>query len=221
MSNAIRRLGALALVGTVATCLAFASTASAANSVTYSNSAGDPAAPDVSSVTVSNDDHGALTFAISVPSRPTAAPNEVLSVFIDPGMNPNDGAGPNFEGASLVLDVEQGSVDLGKWNGSTFDFSGGSPPTLVYSWANGVVTIKVNAADLQLTSFDFWVASIADGTADVPSIDTAPQPGHGSYRYDVKISPLTLPVPTKSNGSKGLPKCLKHHKSTKAHHCHK
>lgn len=198
---------------------------SAGNSVTYQDSTGeDPASFDVQQIVVSNDDAGLVTFEIHLGNAAAFGGKNAVTIFIDTTSNVNDGAGPDFMGAELVLVVSDNAVDVGRWNGSKFDFSGGSPSSLTYSFSVGVMTVRVNANDLGLTTFNFAVLTVTDYSSDSPAVDLAPDFGHGTYAYQVKVS---LPVATTTTphsvttAKAKTPKCKKGHKSTKAHKCHK
>jgi hypothetical protein len=208
--------GALALVVGIAPGAARTST----NSVTYQDSTGeDGGSLDIQQIVVSNDDKGLLTFEIHLGNAPALTGKNDVSIFIDSDNNPGNSGGPGYLGAEMVLDVSDGTVDVFKWNGTTFAFSG-SPSSLTYSFATGVLTVKVNAGDLGLTSFNFWVGTDTDYSSDSSHLDVAPDPGHGSFAYQVKISPPAPPAVPKPT-PKPAPKCKKGQKSTKAHPCHK
>jgi hypothetical protein len=173
----------------------------AGNSTTFPASPpSDPNAPAITSVVVSNDDKGMLTFQINLPNRSQLTGDMGISIYLDTDQNPNTGGGLN--GSDYLIDLIGGSVDLGKWNGSSFDFSQRSPASLVYSYANGA-TISVNAGDIVqgLTAFNFFVGAVSGvgGTTDNPDFtnahyDFAPAPGHGGFNYQIKITPLQLSV---------------------------
>ena len=194
-----------------------------ANSQTFSDSTGeDAAAPDVTSVVVSNDDSGTLTFQVNISNRPALTSDMAVNVFIDTDLNAANGAGPDFLGADIVLALDHGGVDLAKWGGSGFVFSG-SPSSLVASYANGA-TIKVKAADLGLTTFNFYVATQA-GTDPDFHVDFAPDSGHGVFNYQIKITPPAATPPTtpkaKSKPKAKPPLCKKGQKSTIKKPCRK
>ncbi len=211
--------GALALV----IGLGSAGAARSSNSVTYQDSIGeDPAAPDIQTIVVSNDDNGMLTFAIHTPNVTGFTGKMEATVFLDTDNNATDGAGANYDGAEMALDLAGGSVDVGRWDGSGFSFSGGSPSSLTYGFSNGVLTIQVKASDLNLSSFNFWVATDSDSSDPNSHIDEAPDPGHGTFAYEVKITPpAPVVAPKTTTHPKAPPKCKKGQKSTKAHPCHK
>lgn len=227
MLTSIRRIAgltAMVLLG-VAAALALGVAAGGAaresNSVTYQDSAGeDPASLDLTQIVVSNDDNGMLTFATSMNNAASFGGKNDFAIFIDSDLNPADGAGPNFEGAEMLIDVSDAEVDVAKWNGTKWDFSGGSPSSLVYSFTPGVMTVKVKAADLGLTKFNFFVGTDTDYTDPNSHVDFAPDAGHGTYSYEVKLaSPTTSTTTTVKK--KAVPKCKKGQKSTKARPCHK
>ena len=56
----------------------------AANSQTFNDSVGeDAAAPDITSIAVSNDDAGLITFQVNISNRPALTPDMFLLVFLD------------------------------------------------------------------------------------------------------------------------------------------
>jgi hypothetical protein len=208
-----------------AACLTLsAGAALRANSQTYSDSTGeDAAAPDITTIVVSNDDNGLLTFQINIANRPQLIEPLDIGIFLDTDLNAANGAGPNFLGAELLIDLIPGDVAVGRWNGSRFDFSGGSPSSLAFSYANGA-TIKVKASDLGLTTFNFYVAADSDRHNPDSHLDFAPDSGHGIYNYQVKLAPPTVTppaaAPPKATPTK-QPLCKKGQKSTKAKPCRK
>ena len=170
------------------------------NSVPFPVSpAADVNAPGITSVVVSNDDNGVLTFVIGIPNRPALTADMDISIFLDTDQNPQTGA-TDVGGAEYAIDLSDNSVDLAKWNGSDLMYLHPSPSSLVYSYANGV-TITVKAADIApaMTGFNFFVAAASGigGTVDNPDYSTAhfdfaPAPGHGMFAYPIKVTPLQI-----------------------------
>lgn len=195
----------------------------ASGSTTFNDSTGElSGGPDITAVTVSNDDHGLLTFSIAVPDRPTLTGDMGVLVFLDTDLNASTGA-PIGDGAEYAIDYEGGTADLGKWNGSDWDWT--TPQSSLTSAYAGGATLKVNVADLGGTSaFNFFVA-VAEMQNGSPVFDFAPDAGHGTWNYRLAIAPPAAPPPppkqppAKPNPT--TPKCKKGHKSTKAHRCHK
>jgi len=171
-----------------------------ANSVVFPVSPpGDPNAPAISSVTVSNDDNGKLTFAIGITNRPALTGDMDISIFLDTDQNPQTGA-VAVGGAEYAIDLSDNSVDLAKWDGTNLMYMNPSPVSLVYTYSNGA-TITVNAGDIAagLTGFNFFVgaASGIGGTPANPDFSNAhfafaPAQGHGMFNYPIKITPLQL-----------------------------
>lgn len=173
-----------------------ASTHALSNSQTFPDSVGEnPNAPDITSVTVSNDDAGNITFSINVSNRPTFTSDMFFLVFVDTDNNTATGD-PNSLGADYVIDLEPGSVGLFQWSASASNYlSAASQTSLTYSYAATGPTIHISQADLGATKImDFAVIAASGVTTDAqgnPDFtneqdDQAPDPGHGFYTYDVK-----------------------------------
>ena len=177
------------------------SSRAAANSTTFTDSTGeDAAAPDITSVVVSNDDAGNITFQINVSNRPALTADMFFLIYIDADQNSATGD-PNLLGAEYVIELDPGAVGLFQWNGS--DFAAASSQTsLTYSYVPTGPTIHVSAADLGKTkAFKFGVlgasgvAVDAAGNADFTNVhtDLSPDPGHGFFTYQV-LTKLVLSV---------------------------
>ena len=189
-------------LGLVAALLAVVP-AGAANSVPYQDSTGeDPAAPDITTVVVSNDDTGMITIRVNIPNRPQLTRDMALDMFVDADANPATGDTQTL-GADYVIELFLGEVSLFKWDGTNFTRRPGDPPatSLIYSWSGGV-TIKISAAELGNTKkfgFDVLVVSglvIDDVTGNIDNTnaksDVAPAFSAGFYTYEVKIAPARL-----------------------------
>jgi len=173
------------------------STRVAANTTTYQDSVGeDASAPDITNVVVSNDDAGLITFQVNIPNRPALTVDMFLLIFIDSDNNSATGQ----TGIDYVIDLEPGSVDLFQWNGSDY-VAAESQTSLTFAWSSGA-TIRVSAADLGKTkAFNFAVAAFSgfaldpNGNPDATNLkrDTAPDPGHGLFAYQV-LTKLVLKV---------------------------
>ena len=115
-----RRLGtALVLLGAALALLVGASDgrsaqgAATTNSATFQDSTGeDASAPDITSVTVANDDQANLTFTINVPNRPTLTGDMVFLVPIDSDANPSSGSA-DFGGADYIIELD-GPLKVGR-----------------------------------------------------------------------------------------------------------
>jgi len=184
---------------------ATAPAAPAANSVTYQDSTGeDPAAPDITTIVVSNDDAGVITFRINVPNRPTFTPDLLAFVFVDSDNNPATGDQESL-GADYVIQLFRGEAALFRWDGSDFTRRPGDPPatSLTFAYQAGP-TLRISRNELGNTSrFGFATVVVSGivideetGDADFTSSvsDVAPAAGTGFYNYQVIIARPTLVV---------------------------
>lgn len=90
----------------------------------YSDPAGDGGdAPDVTSVSVANDNDGNLLFAVKVTGvgspGPLAAGESYLAILVDTDRNSSTG---NKEGAEIFVDFDLGARtwNISRWNGTEF-----------------------------------------------------------------------------------------------------
>ena len=172
----------------------------AANTTTYQDSTGeDPLAPDITTIVVSNDDAGMITFQINVPNRPQYTRDVAVAMFLDSDANQATGP-PDFLGADYVIQLLSGEVILFRWDGTDFSVSA-TQASLSYSWSGGP-TIRINAADLTNTrrlNFDVLVLSdiVFDPVTGEPDFTNAKRdfaPTIGFFTYEVKITRPTLVV---------------------------
>jgi hypothetical protein len=170
--------------------------AAASKPQTFLDSTGEnPQAPDITSIVVSNDDAGLITFKVNISNRPSLTPDMEIDLFLDTDTNPATGD-PDAHGAEYVIQLVQDSADLYAWNGS--DYKGAaSQSSLVYSYDPSGATIKVKASELGGThAFDFvalagsGITIDANGNPDYDNaaIDVAPDVGHGTFAYQVRMT---------------------------------
>jgi hypothetical protein len=176
--------------------------AGAANSVTYPDSTGEPGVKDLTSVVVSNDDKGMITFRLNVPSLPVYTVDVNVDIYVDTDNNAATGS-TGIPGIDYVIQLFRGEINLYKWDGTDFTRRFGDPPatTLIYQWANGVA-IKISAAELGNTKRLRFLAIVVSGIAFDPVsgepipetgvADYAPDLGRGFFTYDVRIAPARL-----------------------------
>ncbi len=171
--------------------------ASTANSRTYQDAtAEDPEAPDITSVTVSNDDTGLVTFRIAVANRPSLTPDMLFLLFLDTVPNAGD---EDSLGADYALQLVTGSAALFKWSGSDFE-AAPSQASVSFTYEPAGPEIRVRVADLgSPKSFQFVVLAVsgitedANGDPDFTNAhdDFAPDAGGGLYAYEV-LTTVTL-----------------------------
>jgi hypothetical protein len=171
------------------------------NSMTFPDSLGeDPQAPEVTSVAVSNDDAGLITFQINVSNRPALTPDMYFLVFLDTDQKPNTGSTDSL-GADFAIELDPGAVNLFQWNGSTFA-TAPSQTSLTFSYPATGPVIKIRAAELNKTkAFNFGAIAASGYAVDAagnPDFskehrDYAPDLGHGFNSYQV-LTKLVLTV---------------------------
>ena len=198
----------------------------AANSTSYQDSSGEnPAAPDITTLTVSNTDAGVLSFRVNVPNRPSFGQDMLIVLFVDADNNSATGdPDPLGQGVDYVVEIFGGEAALFRWDGTNFTRRAGDPPatSLIFTYQGGI-TINISTAELGNTKalkFNVLVFSgitIDPTTSDLDFTnavgDIAPAAGAGLYQYEVKITPPTLVVrslkPTPKNPTAGRPFTLK------------
>jgi hypothetical protein len=193
-------LAAATVVAIPASALA-GGAAAQANSQTFTDSTGEnPNAPDITTIVVANNDSGLITFKVNLSNRPALTADMSVLVFLDTDQKPATGDPQSF-GADYAIELDQGSVDLLKWNGSDY-IDAPSQSSVTYSYDTTGATIHASAADLGKTKgFNFFsivfsgITTDSQGNADFTNAqaDSAPDIGHGEYTYRV-LTKLTLSV---------------------------
>jgi hypothetical protein len=177
----------------------------AANSMTYQDSSGEnPAAPDITTLTVSNTDAGVIQFRVTIPNRAQLTQDMLLLLFVDSDANPQTGDLTEL-GADYVIEIFGGEAALFRWDGTNFTRRAGDPPatSLIFAYQGGA-TVTISAAELGNTKkLGFSFIAVSGVTVDPATGDTdftnavadiAPAAGAGLYQYEVKITPPTLVV---------------------------
>jgi hypothetical protein len=190
------------------------SAGSAANSTTFPDSTGEDAnAPDITSVVVSNDDAGNITFQINISNRPALTADMYALIFLDTDLNASTGDTQAL-GAEYVIELDPGFVGLLQWNGSDY-LPAASQASLTYSYLTTGATIRISAADLgKAKAFKLGtivasgVVTDAAGKLDFTNVhrDYAPDLGHGFFSYEVRTKLIlivtaytTSPKPARAN----------------------
>jgi hypothetical protein len=172
-----------------------------ANSATFADSTGeDPLAPDITSVAVSNDDAGMITFKVNISNRPALTADMIVLLFLDTDQLATTGDLSSL-GSEYAIELDPGSVGLFKWSGSDYA-PAASQTSLTYSYDATGATIRVSASDLGKTKgLNFGIDAVsgivtdATGNPDFTNAhdDLAPDAGHGFFNYKV-LTKLTLSV---------------------------
>lgn len=167
----------------------------AANSTTYTDSTGeDPAAPDITTIVVSNNDAGIVSFRINISNRPTLSQDMFIEIWIDTDNNSATGS-PDLAGVDYVMQVVSGEIQLYRWDGTGFTRRFGDPSavTLSFSYQAGI-TVRISAAELGNTKgFKFFV-DVISGVAIDPLTEA----------ISCSLAPLPCPSDAAPSGSAGL-----------------
>jgi len=219
-----RTLLAIALAVVALPAVAFAALPSgkaspsvaAANSATFTDSTGeDPSAPDITTIVVSNDDAGILSFKINISNRPQLTQDMGMLLFVDTDNNRATGA-PDLAGVDYAMQLLRNEINLFKWDGTTFTRRFGDPSAVTLSFTyQGGIGVRISAAELGNTSKFNFIVEASSGIAFDPATgapdftnaksDFAPGGGAGLYPYTVKIVKPTLIVRTFTTTPAGGP----------------
>jgi len=186
-----------ALVAALA--VAALSAAAASADELFEDPAGDNqgAAPDITTVAVSNTPDGNITFQITIanyealPPLPSARAH--VSLFLDLDKNESTGEFGNEAVAVFVnILVNKGAVNFWRWDGSAMV---DVPETnMSSSLSGGVLTFTINWSELlNVTGFAFWVQALTFVDGVSPRFDYAPD-GAPPWTYDLVFPPPPPPT---------------------------
>jgi len=194
MSSYLDRGGALRLVVAALVVAAAAWPAAGAasplragsNAQTFVDPAGDSGnAADVTTVSVSNDDTGQITFTIAVPNRPTLSGTDFIGIDMETNGDPNDGSG----GYDVFVATDSDGTRMYSLAGGGFERI--DSPTVSSGFANGVLTLSFNKSDVgDSAQIAFRVWTDTDNTFPEDA------PDDGLWTYQVAIGAPVLPPPT-------------------------
>ncbi|MFL5980840.1 MAG: hypothetical protein ACJ74R_03930 [Gaiellaceae bacterium] len=175
MSRRVFLLGAL-----IALLVFGASGAGAAATLTDPQGDAVGGAADITQVVVSNDLDGDITFAVTLPDRPTFTADDLLFIFLNTDKDAATGI-PGGIDYAVVVDSNGGT--LLRASGSSF----APAPQTTLTLADNGKTIRVNRSELGNTvGFLFAVASGLDSNESAD--DTAPD--SGTAVYDLTLKPV-------------------------------
>jgi hypothetical protein len=191
----------LIVLAAVALSAVAASSAGAVNAppVTFTDPAGDSgSAPDITGVSVTNDDRGLFTFTVTFATP--YANSDILAIFVDSDKNAATG-NPKELGADYLFydDFSVHQIQLASWQSDTWQTTTGSTTGVVVAPDGKTVTMTINTSDLGSSAgFNFFVLS-SDGTFDLGHTDDAPS-GEGTFTYDAQTV-FTLVPGASHNGA--------------------
>jgi len=151
----------------------------AAGSQTFIDPTGDAgAAPDITTVVVSNDDNGVVTFAVTLANPALLTGDAVIAAFLNTDKNLTTGR--QGDGSEFVILFDGTDLGLFRWNGTTF-----APVQATTLTRRSATTIAINRQELGATAaFDFYL--IAAGPE--PAQDEAPN-GTAVWSYQLQLRP--------------------------------
>ena len=173
-----RGLVAASAAAVVLVCAA--SSAGFGTAQSYSDPQGDQQgnAPDVTTITVSNDSSGDITWQIGVANQPTLTADSQVVVWVDSDRNPSTGA-PNTLGSEHVFLVGADGYSFLRWTGTEYVVAPFSTVDVEY---DAGARIKVNRSELgNTTGFNFWVRGLQETSPETADIDDAPNDGTFAY----------------------------------------
>jgi hypothetical protein len=184
-----------------AATLAPASSAATSEPTSFTDPTGDAgAAPDITTVKVSNDDVGQFTFDVAF-ATPYGS-DAILALYLDADMNESTG-NPSELGADYLFydDHASHTFSLLEWNGTDWEDAPSTATVSLSIAADGMsITVSANRSVLGGTSaFNFVVYAFPSGSSDEE--DDAPS-GSGSWQYKLKPTVLLSLGGAKANPAK-------------------
>src|ERR671936_2499286 len=184
------RLGVVVCV-TVVAALCLTGLSAAAGSESFTDPTGDSGvAPDITSVTVANDDDGLLTFRVTIANRTALSADELIAVLIATD-DPSPYTGLRFDGTNfaVVLDGTNGP-SLHAWDGVGLDPVLPRPRSVTGSFVGGVATLTVRQEDLAPgfpdlsvpVKLKFYAVAVTFAGSEAVAADRAPPSNFFAYR---------------------------------------
>ena len=177
----MRRLMVLAVAVAAACFVVSTAGAITAPPTPFSDPSGDAGtAPDITGISVTNDDHGLYSFVVTfaTPYTDTAG----LALFLNTDQN---GATGNSFGAVYLFADDHGShsFDLYSWSNSDWNEAAHTTADVSVASDNMSATFSVNKSDIgNVTKFDFFLLSLDQDGSD-GHFDDAPS-GDGWFTYN-------------------------------------
>jgi hypothetical protein len=167
-----------------------APSAAATGGATFSDPAGDTTtAPDITAVSVSNDDQGLVTFRATIANRTALGVDDVIAIGI--GTNdPDPIVGKRDDSMNFILGLGADGAFLLRWDGESMAEVDPQPGSVTGSFTGGVAAMTVRQEDLGPgfpdnsvpISFDFFVLGILFSGFDVAAQDDAPDGTNWSFK---------------------------------------
>jgi hypothetical protein len=153
--------------------------------ISFTDQVGDAGtAPDVSTVSVTNDVNG--TYTIDVTFATPLTPTSFVDLFLDTDLNALTGD-PQSAGADFAIEDDESTQSFGfyKWNGTTFVFISSAAVHVRSSQDLKGLEFQVGTPDIgAVTGFNFFVES-ADADGSAGHYDDAPS-GTAVWQYKLQ-----------------------------------
>jgi hypothetical protein len=173
------------------TALALPGATTAAGSENFADAAGDAAlAPDVTTVIVSNDERGLITFRVTIANRSELGQDEgILIPIVTDDPNIEAGTRPDDD-ASFTLGIDSEGPFLLAWDGEEMTGIKPQRPSVTGSFSGGIATITVRQEDLAPgfpdmsvpIALNFYVLGLSFSGETLIGRDAAPD-GAASWSY--------------------------------------
>lgn len=152
-------------------------------------------APDITTISVRNDNAGKLTWEIGIGNRSSWTGNDFVQIPIDADRRFSTGPDGGFE-HTIQADADGSATTLFGWDGT--DYFDARSKTAASSFANGVLTISIDFRELGTDRPRFYLYSDTSPTDSDNQWDDAP-PSPDAFIYPVLV-PVLLDkfVPPKS-----------------------
>lgn len=187
------------IIGLVLAALAIASgpAVAAKAEASFVDGLGDGGgAPDILSVSVSNDAKGDLTLLVLFLGGGGVSPGEDVQVTLVLDTDKNAATGSAGFDYAFQYDALENTHGVGRWDGTKFALV--DAPTAAVTWSTLTVMFRINQSDLGGTNaFDFWVRSHRGVATGSNQIDDAPNDGVWSYTFsapEIAIAKVTVPT---------------------------
>jgi hypothetical protein len=191
-----------AVTGVVWPLVASGQTAGTLASKTFTDATGDGrlGGPDITTVDVSDDSSGKISFTANIANRPTLTDVDGVQAFFDTDKNAGTGGNGGYEYEVAWI---TGHQELDKWDGAQFATVSPAPKSFTAAYKNGQATFGVDKADLG-GSVEFNLLVITTGDTGDSTSDRAPDGGNWGYPTGGTVAPPPPPPPPppRAGGSK-------------------
>ena len=167
-------------------------------STTFTDTTGDNTndGPDLTTVQVSDDSSGKISFVATVANRPALTDVDAVQAFFDTDKNAGTGGNGGFEYEVAWI---EGHQELDHWDGQQFATVNPAPSSFAASYKDGQATFAINKADFGgSATFNLIVTTTGD-TGDTTS-DRAPN-GTAVWTYPSSSTSPPPPPPPPPPGS--------------------